>query len=458
MKPLKISLIAIFLAWFSSCELYAQETVSASKVLEQYIHSGLNNNLPLKQKEFQLQKSHLALQEAKSYFLPTITFQSDYSLADGGRKIDLPLGDLLNNAYASLNKLTSSNDFPMLNNQKIPLMPTVLQDTRIQTTVPLVNQEIKYITLIKKEAITEKQAEVNVYKRELIRDIRIAYYHYLQSLKVIDIYKNANQLLLDNSRYTEVLIKNGKGIKTDLLKVQVQVSNNSALLSEAQNKSKAAATYFNFLINAPLESAIIIDSSMYASIQLPVIDPTSGNISGREEINVLKSLQLQSILLEKKERAAWLPQLNAFANAGIQGRNYNLNSDNAYVVGGVQFKWTIFSGARTASKVKQAGNDVQALQLKLEETTQKLEVDNINKKLELASSITKFSASRNTQQLASEIYRETLLRYRQGLALSIELQDAFSRLINSQFELELNQTDIFIKKAEVERTTASYIF
>jgi len=456
MKAIKLIRIIILILCCANSGAFAQQTSTANKVLEQYIRLGISNNLALQEKQFDLQKSHLALQEAKSYFLPTVTFQSDYSLANGGRTIDLPLGDLLNTAYSSLNKLTASNDFKMLQNQKIAFMQPVFQDTRIQTNISLVNQELRYFNLIRKEAITEKQAAINVYKRSLIKDIKVAYYNYLQAQQFIEVYKNANQLLQDNTRYTEVLIKNSKALKSSLLKVQVQLSNNAALLSEAHNKMKAAAAYFNFLINAPLDASIITDS-VYQTFNLPATNALTGATAGREEIGLVQSLIRQSTLLVKKEKAAWLPQLGAFLNAGMQGSNFKMNNDNAYLLGGVQLKWNIFNGARTSNKAKQASTDLQILQVKLTETSRQIEVENLNKQLELQSAVARLTATKSNQQLAIEIYRETQLRYRQGQALSIELLDAFTQMINSQLELEMNLTTVLIKQAEAERATASYI-
>lgn len=434
----------------------AQEISPSSTILDGYIQAGLSNNMALQQKQFSLQKSLLALKEAKGYYLPTITFQSDYSLASGGRKINLPLGDLMNNAYSSLNRLTASSDFKMLENQDIALLQPKLQDTRIQTYVPLINTEIRYFNEIQKEAIIGKQAEVNLYKRELIRDIRIAYYNYQQAGKIAQIYKNADHLLQENLRYTAILLKNSKGLKSNLLKVQVQLSQNTSHLIEAENKSEAAVAYFNFLINRPLTSAIASDSTLYELSKFQKISYPSQITSGREEIRELNSMIKQSVLLVKKNRSSAIPQLAAFMNAGNQGSNFNLNAKNSYLVGGVQLKWLIFNGFKTSNKVKQASNELQELELKLKETKLWFELENRNKNLELNSAYAKLAGSKASQLLSAEFYRETQLRYRHGEALAIELLDAFTQLINSQLDVQLDQTSILIKQAEVERVTAAY--
>ena len=62
-----------------------------------------------------------ALKEAHALFLPNVSFGASYSKADGGRTIDLPLGDLLNPVYKSLNQLTGSTKFPNLQNKSVLL-------------------------------------------------------------------------------------------------------------------------------------------------------------------------------------------------------------------------------------------------------------------------------------------------------------------------------------------------
>ncbi len=68
----------------------------AQKQLDKYLQYGLVNNESIKQQQFILDKNLYALQEAKSLFLPTVNFNTTYTLAGGGRTVDFPVGDLLN--------------------------------------------------------------------------------------------------------------------------------------------------------------------------------------------------------------------------------------------------------------------------------------------------------------------------------------------------------------------------
>src|SRR3954453_4253982 len=88
----------------------------AQDVPPQYLQEALGNNLVLKEKKLSLEKSILALKESKSYFLPTTWLDGQYTVAKGGRSIDLPIGDLLNPVYTSLNQLTHGSNFPQVKN------------------------------------------------------------------------------------------------------------------------------------------------------------------------------------------------------------------------------------------------------------------------------------------------------------------------------------------------------
>ena len=81
-----------------------------SSVLDQYIQSAFDNNKGLKDQHFQLTRSMLALQEAKSLFGPNVSVLGSYTKSAGGRTIDFPIGDIMNPVYNSLNQLSYSHN------------------------------------------------------------------------------------------------------------------------------------------------------------------------------------------------------------------------------------------------------------------------------------------------------------------------------------------------------------
>src|SRR5687768_576203 len=121
----------------------------AQTSLDAYINTALDNNETIKQQQFLLTKSLYALKEAKSLFLPSVGFNGTYTLAGGGRTVDIPVGDLMNPVYKTLNQLTGTSNFPQIENQSVLLNPNNFYDAKIRTTYPIINAEIEYNRKIK---------------------------------------------------------------------------------------------------------------------------------------------------------------------------------------------------------------------------------------------------------------------------------------------------------------------
>ena len=92
----------LFLIWASA--LGAQPTP-----LHQYVAYALERNIRLQQRELSYERSLAVLREAKANFLPQLSLEARYSVAQGGRTIDLPVGDLLNPVYENMNVINQFN-------------------------------------------------------------------------------------------------------------------------------------------------------------------------------------------------------------------------------------------------------------------------------------------------------------------------------------------------------------
>ena len=152
--------------------------IHAQSVIDKYIREGLDNNESIKQQTFLLKKNLYALKEAQSLFFPKLIVSGSYNKADGGRTVDFPVGDLLNPIYNSLNELTGSQSFPSLENMAIQLNPDNYYDAKIRLDMPVFNAELLYNRKIKRTTADMQETEILLYKRELVKEIKKAYYQY----------------------------------------------------------------------------------------------------------------------------------------------------------------------------------------------------------------------------------------------------------------------------------------
>lgn len=420
--------------------------------LDEYIRIGLTSNQTLQQKQLQVEKAKLALKEAKGLFLPNLTFQADYTLADGGRKIDLPVGDLLNPVYGTLNALTQSQSFPQIENVSEQFLPNNFHDTRLRMTLPVINTEIWYLQKIRKAGITENEAQLIVYRRDLVRDIKIAYYNYLKADQAEKIYNQALWLHEKNLTLTQSLIKNDKLIPAAALQIQAEISDTKAMIIEAQNNKLKAAAYLNFLINKPLDSSVVIDEKLSPS--------TNSNLAKntREELLQLNAGINQLKLNSELKKLSWTPTLGVFLDAGYQGFGYNFDTDQRYVLGGFQLKWNLFGGLQQQNKKRIALNEVQSLESKSQEIERQLQLQLFTCERNLSTAKAKYEANKESVSFNDEAYRVIQIRYRDGQAIPIELTQAMFQKTKSEIQESISLIDIKIAEAEVERAAASFQF
>ena len=206
----------------------------AQQVLDTYIKEGLANNLVLQDKNASLEQSLLALKDAKSFFIPSVDFGASYTLAEGGRTIAFPVGDLLNPVYSTLNKLTASNKFPQIENVSEQLLPDNFYDTRFRTTLPLLNTDLIYQQQIRKEQVNWTSYQVEIYRATLIQDIRVAYFNFCAAHSSISILKNTLQLVDQNLKDTRSLVENGKRLPAAVLRAESELEQVKSLVTDAE--------------------------------------------------------------------------------------------------------------------------------------------------------------------------------------------------------------------------------
>ncbi len=429
----------------------------AQDLLAGYIRQGLDSNLALKQQQFDLQKAVLDLKRAESLFYPQLAFNSQYTLANGGRTQDIPIGDLLNGVYSTLNQLTASDKFPKVNNQTIDFLPNDFHDTRLEVTLPVINTDIRYNRQINKERIHSREADMLIYKRELVKNIRQAYYQYLQASEAVAIYQNALALVNENLRVSEKKVENTIATKEVVLRARAQVSQVRTSLTDARNNLSNAAAYFNFLLNQSLETAIPVDSmirrqpvaALPASIDLP---------AGREELAKLQSVQKVYSSSLKMNKSYVYPRLNLFYNIGFQGFGFKFDNDQFYQLGGLQLQWNLFRGRDNKYKIRQSQIDLDAIRNQYADVSDRLQLEVLTSRNNYHSAAEALGSLADEVESSRETYRFTEKRYREGQALQLELVDARTQLTNASIRFSLGQLAVLNKAAELERVTASYKF
>jgi len=431
-----------------------------SAILENYIRQGLDKNLALQQKNLNLEKSIEALKEANGMFFPSVEFNANYTLANGGRSIEFPVGDLLNPIYSSLNEILQNSgqqgNFPQIENQEIQFLQSDYQDTKLRIIIPLVNAEIYYNKKIKKEMISSAQAETNVYKRELVKEIKTAYFRYLQSIKIVEAYGSAKELVAEALRVNEKLVKNQMVGNDKLLRIKAEMSMVEAQFTKAENDTKTAGSYLNFLINEPLNTPIPLDSALLNNLDLLFVAQVSDVNQTREEILQLNSSVNATQQLLNMKQSYWIPSIVNVTDLGYQGYQYKLDAEQRYFVNFIEFKWNLFNGFQNQRRISQAHIDLNSIGIKLTETEKQIELQTQLAENNLQSSVKAEKANQSSLESSAEYYNIINREYAEGQKSLLDLLDARNQLTSSSINHSVSHFETLIRKVELERALASY--
>ena len=427
----------------------------AQTVLDEYISMGLRNNLALKQEDFALQKSMEALKEAKGLFLPYVSFNASYTFANGGRTIDVPVGDLLNPVYGTLNQLTDSQDFPAgLSNASEPILPNRFHDTRIQLRQPLFNTDIYYNYKAMSSLVSVQQAQRDAYEQELIKEIRTGYYQYLQTVEVLNIYDSTETVLKELVRVNESLVKNHKATKDVVYSAQFELSDLYGKVAEAKRQNYLTKSYFNFLLNRDLNDSILVDTNIaFYQGALDEIDQLQTQaVASRQELHqVLRALEANEYAL-KLNKGTKFPKLSVGGATGYQGFGYQFDGDQDYSLLQFDLEIPIFTGFQNNAKIQQSRIEVEKTQTRYAELREQIKVQVVDGYHNLQAARSIVASKTAAANSASESFKIIKRKYEENQVILVEYLEARTNFTNSQIGLVIANYDLLIREAQLRRT------
>lgn len=425
----------------------------AQSHLDSYIAQGIESNQSIKQQNFLVEKNIYALGEAKSMFMPNIAFSSTYTKADGGRTIDIPLGDLMNGVYSTLNQLTGSNSFPQLQNQSVLLNPDNFYDAKFRITQPILNAELRYNKRIKTKQVELQKMELILFKRELVKEIKIAYYNYLKATNAVEIYRSYLLLALEGERVNKKLFDNGKTNRTALVRSQNDVSSIEASIVSAIKTQQSAQYYFNFLLNRQLSESILADA--ITALPENVLFKEDG-ISKREELSKLRVASEINKDMTGLAKSYLVPKIGASLDVGSQAFDLKFNRQSRYYLLGVSLEWNLFTFGRNSNRIKQTTSEQQAINSQIDYVQQQLLTELEIRKTDMQSALAQYKAAQYQLKTSQTYYDDVSKLYKEGMAIYIELLDAQNQWVNAKLKSNIALFDTWISYTAIERANASF--
>jgi outer membrane protein TolC len=309
------------------------------------------------------------------------------------------------------------------------------------------------------------QLDVAMIREDLALNVASAYWLLYQA-RQLEHYAGENVRRIESYlRDTERLVTAGVMTRSDLLRVQVQLSNARIAELEASNDAGLAVMSLNNVMGEPTDAPIELASrpeEVHARDTTGVL-PAEGPADELVGLALQRRPDIQAAATRVRAagastgvaRGAWWPQIDLIANYNYNNPNSRYQPITKEFLGswdvGVSLMFDLWNWGATSSRVEQAEamyrlSDLQERQMK---DNVALEVN--RSALNLRKSREKLSVAELAVSLAAENLRILSDKYRTGLATSTELLDAEVALVLAQTQHSGTQVEVAVARALLRR-------
>jgi outer membrane protein len=430
-------------------------------VIDDYVREGVRSNLSLRAQSLEVERAAAALDGARARYFPEAAFAARYSRSEGGRTIDLPLGDALNPAYQTLNDLLVAQgqqpQFPVVQNESIAFLREREQDTRITLRMPLIAPAIPAAVRAQRELLDAAGYAREALGRRLKRDITVGYLTWASAVRTQGIVDASLALLNENLRVNDSLFRNGKITQDQVLRARAELLAVTQQSRDARNGAAQARSYLNFLLNraldTPLEDADVgVD---VGAVSRALAELRRAALDSRPELAQLGALTRASEAQTRIARAERWPTLSLGADGGIQGEEYEFGRGSNFATVSLLIQWTFFDGGARRAAVRQANAMARKTATQREELSQQVQLEVQQSLDRLETSADSLATAEARVEAARAAFRIASRKRDEGAISQVEFIDARSSLTGAELNLNITRVQVLARQAELDYATAA---
>ena len=449
----------------------ASSTWAAGRVedgLAQVVDDALAANLELRAGSATVGQRLAALDQARARYLPVLDFAARYSMADGGRTLDVPIGDLLNPVYETLDQMLVADGqaprFPRVENTEFEFLRSREQETKFVLEQPIYEPRIGPGVEANRQELARAEANLAALRARVVRDTRQAYYQWLAAEQAVVVLEATRELVQANLDANSSLYRNGKITRDLVYRAEADLLEVEQQRLAAASRVRLSQSYVNLLRNAPLATPLPpseIDPATIDRFRARFVQRLAGRnpqleqlqdlaTDGRSELAGLDAAIAAGEAKQDLARAAFKPRLALGAEAGIQGEDYGTGADDRYVLASVVLRWNTFRGGADRAALREAKELTEELRATRELAAQqvRLDVQRALEDLEVAEATLETAAKR--ADAAEGGFRITSRKRDLGQINQAEFIDARRALTDARLNLTRVRAEYLARLAELE--------
>jgi len=413
----KTTYLPMLILCFGSLFLHAQELVPITKTEVQTKVSDHNTAIKISEEEFT--QAQADYRQTNAVFLPNITASHT---AMGTTNPLMAFGSKLNQ------EILTANDFsPALLND-----PSQIENyaTKFEIQQPLINFDGLYQRKAAKSKMDAMSLKTERTQDYLVFEVDKAYMQLQLAYKAMEVLEKALDAANANKKLADDSFKQGYLQCADVLNVEVRVTEIQNQLQTTKSNVQNASNYLSFLMNDKTYVVYIPADELTVST-LTIEDKTIS-----ENRSDIKAMQLASNAYEamnKADKMAFLPRLNAFGSYELYDDQIFQGDANGYLFG-AQLSWDIFQGAKRFGKVQKSKSEFEKSKLEYNQYVSQSNLELNKAKRSFLDSKNKLKLSALAMEQSEESLRIRTNRFKEGLEKTSDLLLADTQYAQKQLE------------------------
>jgi len=419
---MNIKYIFTMLALLPGLWLQAQETKPIS--LSEAIQLVKENNREIKISQQEFLESRGDYRQTNSIFLPNV------AVSHTGMTTTNPLmafGSKLNQ------EIVTQSDFnpDFLNN------PKRIDNfaTKIEVEQPLINVDGIYQRKAAKKKMDATALQTDRTIDHMVLEVEKAYMQLQLAHQAVTVLESAQKAALANQKLANDSYKQGYLQRSDVLSVEIRVSEVNNQLQYAKSNVINASDYLAYLLNEPLNT--IFEPTDPLEISIPVQGNMEAVSKDRADIRAMELATEAYGEMLQADKMSFLPRLNAFGSYELYDDEIFSGDASGYLAG-IQLKWDLFEGYKRFGKLQKSQATYEKARLEYDSYVSKSEMERNRAGRALKDAENKLNLTRLALKQAEESLRIRSNRFEQGLEKTSDLLTAEAQF--SQKQLEYAQT------------------
>ncbi|MCG6912879.1 TolC family protein [bacterium BMS3Abin03] len=419
--------------------------------IDEAIQTAIENNRDIKIALMNVQKSDAAVSEAFGYALPKLDASASFSHFLKKPKMSFPdFEALLTNAAYSI--LFDENVIPRDDSKFRPVNNTLqsfVQANNFETNLQL-TQTLFSSAVFK--GIGASQIYLNLAKEDLknqvsetVLNVQEAFYGVLLTKELLKITEESFKNAQDNLVTVNAMFDQGLVAEFDKLQAEVQVENIRPVVSQMQNNLLNAKNALKIVVGIDQQTEIDVtgEFSFDKMQNLEEGDLVQQAVKSNYGVKTLMLKEQVDEAFVDLDRAEFWPTLAAFGNYSYAGTSdkWNFQTYSSLTIG-LNLSINLFSGGQTKSRIEQSTITYLQTQEQLNQFKDLIKSQVKAKLLEIQRVTALLDAQERNVQLAQRSYDIAVVKYKEGTATQIEVQN----------------TDLALKQAKINKLQSLYSY